>query len=159
MIEMGVKRPAKIMKLGKDEQLDEAVFIWFRQKMEDEILISGQILQAKALELYQQLVEAHRGESNSEFIASAGWLWRFCQCHGIQQLSLQGEKHSADQPAADSFVPYFQDFDSAGGYSIDQIFNCDESDLYYKNVLPSNANGSIKLPLLVMGKSKNCMLL
>ena len=27
MIEMGVKRPEKIMKLRKDEQLDEAVFI------------------------------------------------------------------------------------------------------------------------------------
>ena len=41
MTEMGVNRQAKIMKLGQDEQLDSAVFLWFRQKREEGIPITG----------------------------------------------------------------------------------------------------------------------
>ena len=32
---MGTKRSAKIMKLGKDEEHDKAVFLWFKQKREE----------------------------------------------------------------------------------------------------------------------------
>ena len=34
MTEMGWKRPAKAMKLGADEELETAVFLWFKQKRE-----------------------------------------------------------------------------------------------------------------------------
>ena len=34
MLEMGTKRSAKIMKLGKDGEHDKAVFLWFKQKRE-----------------------------------------------------------------------------------------------------------------------------
>ena len=142
---------------------------------------TGPIVQAKARELHQRVNDAHGDRAPmKEFTASAGWLWRFCQRHSIGQLSLQGEKLSADQPAADTFIPKFQEFVADGGYSLDQVFNCDETGLYYK-LLPqkslaahfeksadgrktqkervtinvcSNA-GTIKLPLLLIGKSKN----
>ena len=95
--------------------------------------------------------------------------------------TLQGGKLSADKPAADQFIPDFQAFIKDGGYSLDQVFNCDKTGLYYKD-LPqtdlaahfeksvdgrktqkehvtinacSNATGKIKLPLLLIGKSKN----
>lgn len=32
MKEMGCKRPAKSMKMGQDQELDMAVFVWFKQK-------------------------------------------------------------------------------------------------------------------------------
>ena len=35
MVEMGTKCPAKIMKLGKDEEHDKAVFLCFKQKREE----------------------------------------------------------------------------------------------------------------------------
>ena len=34
MAEMGCKRPSKIMRMGQDQVLEEAVFLWFRQKRE-----------------------------------------------------------------------------------------------------------------------------
>ena len=98
-----------------------------------------------------------------------------------QTALFAGEKLSADKPAADQFIPDFQAFIKDGGYSLDQVFNCDETGLYYK-LLPktslaahfeksadgrktqkehvtinacSNATGNIKLPLLLIGKSKN----
>ena len=141
--------------------------------------ILGPIVQAKAIQLHEKLCEA-RGESN-EFSASKGWLWRFTRRHGIRQLLLQGEKLSSDLPAANDFVSSFQKFIEEEKYTLNQIFNCDETGLYYK-LLPektlassfeksadgrkkqkervtinacSNMLGTIKLPLQLIGKSKN----
>ena len=138
------------------------------------------IVKAKALDLHKKLCDA-RGMTETKFTASDGWLWRFCQRHCVRQLSLQGERLSADKPAADQFIVDFQEFVRIKGYTNDQIFNADESGLYFK-LLPqkslaahfektadgrktqkervtisacSNASGSIKLPLLLIGKSKN----
>ena len=52
MVEMGVERSAKVMKLGKDEQLKAALFLWFKQKREEGTPITGPIVQAKARELH-----------------------------------------------------------------------------------------------------------
>jgi len=95
-------------------------------------------------------------------------------------LSLQGEQLSADQPAADRFIPEFKQVINNGGYKLEQVFNCDESGLCYK-LLPtktlaarfkksaagrktqkervtingcSNVTGTIKLSLLFIGKAK-----
>ena len=183
MVEMGAGGSVKVMKLGKDEELEIALYQWFKQKREQGVPITGPIInKAKALELHTRLEEV-RGDTSFScgFTASSGWLWRFCKRHGIRELSLQGEKLSTDWPAAVNFVPEFQAFISDGGYSIDQLFNCDETGLYYQ-LLPqktlaghfeksadgrktqracvtinacSNATGSIKLPLLFIGKAKN----
>ena len=41
------------MKLGRDEELEVALFLWFKQKREEGIPITGPIVQAKARELYK----------------------------------------------------------------------------------------------------------
>ena len=41
MKEMGIRRPAKIMKLGRDEDLEKAIYLWFCQKREQGIQITG----------------------------------------------------------------------------------------------------------------------
>jgi len=139
----------------------------------------GPVLKAKAVQLHAKLCEA-RGES-TDFVASEGWLWRFSKRHGIRQLLVQGEKLSSDQPSATSFASSFQMFIEENHYTLNQIFNCDETGLYYK-MLPektlvssfekaadgrkkqkervtinacSNVLGTIKLPLLLIGKYKN----
>ena len=131
------------------------------------------------MQLHEKLCEA-RGESR-EFVASNGWLWRFSQRHGIRQLLMQGEKLSSDVPAATDFIASFEGFIEENMYTLNQIFNCDETGLYYK-LLPqktlassfekaadgrkkqkdrvtinacSNILGTIKLPLLLIGKYKN----
>ena len=82
----------KIMHLAKDGQLDEALYLWYIQKRSQGIPVTGPIMTEKAQMFYQQL---HVDDDFSlSFKASAGWLWRFCQRHGIRQLSLQGEKRS-----------------------------------------------------------------
>lgn len=47
--EMGMVKKAKSMKIGKDEKLDQAVFLWFNQKRAERVPISGFILCEKAV--------------------------------------------------------------------------------------------------------------
>ena len=75
LIDQGVKRPAKVMKLGKDEELETALFLWFKQRHENGVPITGAILQTKALELHQQLCEARPASDQHHFAASSGWIW------------------------------------------------------------------------------------
>ena len=92
--EMGVVRTVKTMKLVEDPTLDQAVFLWFKQKRAEGIPISGHIICEKTVELSKLL------QPDSNFKASSGWRWRFCQRHGIRELSLHGEKLDADTDAS-----------------------------------------------------------
>ena len=93
-------------------------------------------------------------------------------------MAVVGEKLSTNAEAAEQFIKDFPDL--TNGYSLDQIYNCDETGLYFK-MLPgrtmvtvndepaggkkakervtinacANASGTIKLPLLLIGKAKN----
>ena len=40
---MGCKRSAKTMKLGRDNELEEAVFLWFIQQREEGVPLSGEV--------------------------------------------------------------------------------------------------------------------
>ena len=168
----------KIMHLADDEKVDEAVYLWYVQKRSQGIPITGPILREKAQLFYQQL---HGDSSSSTFQASTGWQWRFCQRHGIRQLSLQGEKLSADLDAPDPFREKLLDLIEDEGFTLEEIYNCDETGLYYRllpektlaarseNEAPgmkkqkervtliacSNATGSHKLPLMFVGKAQN----
>ena len=53
---MGIKEvKTKSIKIGAFEKLDEALYIWFRQQREKDLLISGSLLTEKAKILYDQL--------------------------------------------------------------------------------------------------------
>ena len=175
--EMGISKSTKTvksMKTGMFAKLDDALYIWFRQQREKGVPITGPILLEKASEFHSLLYP----ETPERFTASTGFQWRFCQRYGIKSLSIAGEKLSADLISADEFVNSFAGLTE--GYSADQIFNCDETGLYYK-MLPgktlatvhsgpsgakkakervtinacANVTGTVKLPLLFIGKAKN----
>ena len=148
------------------------------QKRSQGIPITGPILREKAQLFHQQL---HDDNSSSSFEASTGWQWRFCQRHGIRQLSLQGEKLSSDLDAPDSFKEKLLKLIEDEGFTLEQLHNYDETGLYYR-MLPektlaartekeapgmkkqkeritliacSNATGTHKLPLMFVGKAQN----
>ena len=91
------------MRLANDQQLDEAVYLWFVQKRSE---VSGPLLCEKASKFTERL---HGDSSYPVFKASNGWLWHFCKCHGICQFTLQGEKLSTDESQVDPFKGMLQD--------------------------------------------------
>ena len=173
MMEMGVKEvTTKSMKIGAFEKLDEALHIWFRQQREKDVPISGSLLTEKAKIFYDRLYP----DSSTAFCASTGFKWRFCKRHNLRSVSIQGEQGSADILSACEFQHDFSKVLSE--YSIEQVFNCDETGLQYR-LLPqktlvslfekraegrkkckdrvticacANVTGSIKLPLFFIGK-------
>ena len=115
------------------------------------------------------------------FKASRGFLRNFKERYGIRQLSIQGEKLSADEDSIQDFLVLVQNLINSEGFTADQMYNSDESGLYWK-ALPTktlasakemraeglkinkervtlnccaNASGCDRLPLLIIGKSKN----
>ena len=170
----GAAKTAKKVKGGYFDKLDSALYIWFRQEREKGCPVTGPILLEKASEFHRLIY----GEHSKPFLASSGFQWRFCGRFGLRNLKICGEKLSSDSSSAEQFVNEFSGITE--GYSEHQIFNCDETGLYFR-MLPghtlasvhnwpdgtkkakdrvtinacANASGTIKLPLLLIGKAKN----
>jgi hypothetical protein len=92
----------KSTKRSKFEDLDTAVFIWFKQKRVDGCPVSGPLLTEKAILFHKQM------GITEPFAASLGWLQGFKCRHGIRQLDIQGEKLNGDTNAADLYVTEFK---------------------------------------------------
>lgn len=154
-------------------QLDDALYLWFVQQRSLGVPLSGPILMQKALEMNVKL------KGDPQFKASTGWLGKFKLRHGIRQLSIQGEVMSANSECVKEYCENLVLKISRLGLNREQVYNCDESGLYWK-ALPTktlasgsetsapgykmrkerltimvcaNASGNHKLPLAVIGKS------
>lgn len=130
---------------------------------------------AKALELSKEM------NVQNNFVASNGWLHRWKCRHGIREIRVCGEKMCADRKAVEEFKMEFAQTIINENLTLPQIFNADETGLNIK-LLPNktlagkeereapgfkgnkdrvtimlcaNANGSLKLPLVLIGKYKN----
>lgn len=69
-----------------------------------------------------------------KFKASTGWLKAFKNRHGIRQLSMQGEKLSANEQNALGFCFTFQENIKSENYDLSCVFNADESGILWKSL-------------------------
>lgn len=164
-------------------EVESALLMWFNQKRVQGQPVSGVMLQEKAVIFNTML------EGSPNFQASNGWLHRFKQRNGLRKLSLKGEKLSSDMSSADEFTEMFKAKMIAEKLDADNIYNADESGIYYRLLLNytlaartetsvsgmkdkkdrftalfcSNATGTCRIPLLIIGKSakphclRNCL--
>lgn len=166
-----VRSGQKRSRHGFVPEVDEALFIWFKEKRAQGATVSGPIMRSKALQL-AQLVD------RENFSASEGWFARWKKRYNIAFKVEHGEKRSSDFSAANHWtaekVP-----EILAEYVPSNIFNADETGLYFKglpdrgHVLASekaegckvpkdrvtilvcaNMDGSEKRRLLMIGKSK-----
>lgn len=82
------------MKISTFKDLDACLIEWFHQERALGTSINGPIVVAQARNFFEQL------GLEGKFIASNGWLTRFKNRVGIREISVQGEKLSADDDAA-----------------------------------------------------------
>ena len=105
------------MKVGSYEKLDDALYIWFRQQREK----MSHLLVLNWWKMWKYCSRCYvYPESEKVFTGSTRFEWRFCKWHGIRNLSLQGEKASADADATEEFKGDFSSLTSS--YSHYQIF-------------------------------------
>ncbi len=69
---------------------------------------------------------------DANFDASKGFIQRFSERHNLKCITLHGEKQSADTDAVEPFLAEMAEIQKE--YSLDQIYNADESGLIYKSL-------------------------
>lgn len=164
---------AKRIRPARMEDVEDELLTWFNDVRNSNVPISGIILMEKAKSIAQSL-----GFSESEFAASNGWLWRFQKRHGISSLVICGELNKVNNENVEEWLKTFEKLREK--YAPRNVFNMDESGIFF-NLLPDrtldfkgkkchggakskeritsvfvvNWDGSEKLPVWVIGKSKN----
>ncbi|XP_064411327.1 jerky protein homolog [Latimeria chalumnae] len=156
----------------KLEQLDCVLYEWFSLKRSEGAPISGPTLIEKAKDCYMKM------ELTEPCAFSEGWLMCFKLRHGIRRLDVSSEQKSADHEAAERYCEFFCKLVAEHDLSPEQIFNADETGLFWRCLPTStlagasesgasgfkrnkdritvltcaNAAGSHKVKLLVVGK-------
>ncbi|KFZ16898.1 hypothetical protein V501_02019 [Pseudogymnoascus sp. VKM F-4519 (FW-2642)] len=159
------------IRTGNWPDLEAVLFNWQLRIEEQGGVTSGELLQQKAQQIWRQLPQ-YSQRPCPEF--SVGWLQKFKQRHYIQDYRRHGELGSVPETAEDEMKGLRT---IAGEYNDEDIYNMDEAALYWK-MTPSrglatqlrpglkkdkarlslnfatNATGSDRLPVWIIGKSK-----
>ncbi|XP_067139686.1 jerky protein homolog-like [Centruroides vittatus] len=161
--------------MTENQDLDIAVYTWFMQVHSQGQPITGPLVCEKTLEMNKKL------GGNADFKATAGWLKHFKSRHAIRELNIHGEKLSADTESAECLKESFKNTIDKEDYQKTNVYNADETGLYWKKMptktlvsknemsapgfkvsksritvmVCGNVTGTHRLPLLIVGKSKN----
>lgn len=166
------KPDSKRLKGPKREDVEEAIFFWYQQAIENETPVSGPILCAKALDFAKKL-------GHLDFKPTHGWLDRFKKRKKIV-FGRNSSKRRREEKMQESYTSIFpkmlSDFND---YEPQNIFAIEFFGIYYRTlpnnidalkglrcaggvkskerfsiVLCTNMIGSEKFPLLVVGRSQ-----
>ena len=169
--------PNKIKKLAKIgfPETEMALYDWFLDKRLKHNIITNDILRSKAIDFQNKL------ESQKPFEVNFGWIQNFKRRHGIRSLKLCSEKLSSNESAILPFTEQFKQTINSLNLCPEQTYNTDETTLVFQNLndrtlvatheknapgrkyskekvtlMPcTNATGEHKLPLMLIGKSRN----
>ncbi|GFX51947.1 tigger transposable element-derived protein 1 [Trichonephila clavipes] len=73
-------------------------------------------------------------QTGKEFSASKGWLTGFLKRNALHYIKITGESATAEEGAAKIFPEELAKTIEDGDYSADQVFNADETGLYWKKL-------------------------
>ncbi|XP_071052596.1 tigger transposable element-derived protein 1-like [Onthophagus taurus] len=112
---------------------------WIEDLQSKRILIDGKHTKEKALRIYNQLQELEPSTSlqatkKLAFNANEGWLTGFIKRHAFHNVKIKEEVASADENAAKTIPDKLAKIVEEG-YTPEQIFNADETGLFWKKML------------------------
>ena len=121
------------------DEMERLLLLWIGEKQLAGDTISELIICEKASAIFKDLkrdASEREGESSQsdEFKASRGWFENFKKRSGIHSVIRHGEAFSSDVKAAEKFVKDFAKLVSEEGYVPQQVFNCDETGLFWKKM-------------------------
>ena len=118
------------------DEMERLLLIWIKEKELAGDTVTETIISEKARAIFSDLMknEPSTSADQEEFKASHGWFDKFRKRSGIHSVVRHGEASSADTKAAEEFVTSFADLVEEEGYVSQQIFNCDETGLFWKKM-------------------------
>ena len=105
------------------EDVDAAVYEWYRLARERLVLVSGPMLQEEALMIASQI-------DNGDFKASNGWLHSFKQRHNIKRLVVSGEVGDVREETVQAWKERLPTL--IQGYDPQDICNEDETACFFR---------------------------
>ncbi|XP_045107142.1 tigger transposable element-derived protein 1-like [Portunus trituberculatus] len=112
------------------ERMEKMLATWIQHQNKTSIPVSSAIIQEKAKSLINDIEGNDR--ANTSFQASSGWFAKFKLRHGFHNIKMTGEAASADTESAKKFPEMLKKTLEEGQYSSKQVFNVDETSLYWK---------------------------
>lgn len=113
-------------------EMEKLLLLWINEKQRAGDNVDQNMICEKAKEIYINITKDD-GEK-IDFLASLGWLRRFRRRHGVHSVFRHGEAVSANKKAADEYVQEFGKFIETQGFVSSQIFNCNETGLFWKKM-------------------------
>ncbi|XP_064090794.1 tigger transposable element-derived protein 1-like [Macrobrachium nipponense] len=120
------------------EEMEKLLLVWLKEKELAGDTVTESIICEKARVIYADLKkeEASTSEGGAEdtFKASRGWFDNFKKRSGIHSVVRHGEAASADVKGAERYIVEFAELIEEEGYIPQQVFNCDETGLFWKKM-------------------------
>ncbi|XP_062966172.1 tigger transposable element-derived protein 1 [Cynocephalus volans] len=115
------------------EKMEKRLNLWIHEMTTDRrSIVDSIVVRLKAKEIYGHVTQGQRNVK--PFSASAGWLARFKRRYGVENKLAGETASSADQEVAEEFKKYLLSVIQEKGYVEEQVFNADETGLFYKDV-------------------------
>ncbi|XP_042296424.1 tigger transposable element-derived protein 1-like [Sceloporus undulatus] len=129
-------------------EMEKVLRVWIQEQAGRNVPLSTRLIQAKALSLFHKM-KAEKGEiaaAEKSFQASKGWFNRFKARSNLRNIckekppaqgpGLQGEADGVDAAAAatEMYPAELEKIIEDGGYTKQQVFNVDETALYWKGM-------------------------
>lgn len=121
------------------ENMEKLLMVWVTEKQLQGDTLTQTIICEKARAIYGDLLKQTPQTSIDEaseesFKASRGWFENFKKRTGIHSVVRHGEAASSDMKAAEDYIKTFSVLIKAQGYISQQVFNCDETGLFWKKM-------------------------
>lgn len=141
-------------------EMERLLTLWYENEINKKQPVDLARFQRKALAIYGDLT---KDKNNPEpFTASRGWFDRYKKRSNLRGVvKMSGEAASADSEAANIFIENFRAIVEEGGYLPQQIFNVDETGLFWKR-MPTRTYISMEeksIPGFKMAKDRMTLLL
>ncbi|GAB1610688.1 tigger transposable element-derived protein 1-like, partial [Argonauta hians] len=119
---------------GPFHEMEKLLSTWIESQIQKRTPLSLFTIQTKAKSLFDTMKERAGDDCAVEFNASAGWFRRFKKRFGFHNVRVTGEAASADEEGAKKFVDDLDVIIKEKGYMAEQIFNVDETGLFWKRM-------------------------
>ena len=108
-------------------EITEMMEIWITQALNHGLKLTGELLQWK----WTESADIHKIPKEDHLTLSSGWLTQLKQQMRIKEFKSHGEAGSADPSDVEAEHQCMQELIKSGGYSLWDIFNMDETGLFY----------------------------
>ncbi|GFT22739.1 tigger transposable element-derived protein 1 [Nephila pilipes] len=121
------------------ENMEKLLMVWVTEKQLQGDTLTQTIICEEARAIYGDLLKQTPHTSIDEaseesFKASRVWFENFKKRTSIHPVVRHGEAASSDMKSAEDYIKTFSDLIKAQGYISQQVFNCDETGLFWKKM-------------------------